>query len=398
MAFSQKQKEFYLKSNKRINLADGSVRSGKTYIFNYRWLKYLLTGPKGDLLMAGKTLRTLERNVLFAKGGFLDLVGRGHYRYNRSTGELLIGDRRIYCVGASDERAESKIRGLTLAGAYCDEVTLFPENFVKQLLARCSVKKSQLFWNCNPDSPLHYIKKDFIDNPKLKKMMAYFTFHMEDNPSLDQAYQEDLKTLYTGVWYDRYILGKWTQAEGLVYDMFEEKVHVKEVLVEAGAEVIVSVDYGTLNPTVFLMWSKRGEEWVCFREYYYSGREEGKQKTDLEFAEILTKETKEFKVKYVIVDPSAASFIAQLKKLRFHVVKANNDVLDGIRFTANLLKEGKLCFHPSCKRTIEEFLSYMWDPHFDEDKPKKERDHAMDAMRYFCYTALKRKTMEVWKN
>ena len=181
---SKKQLHFLLYSNARLNIADGAIRSGKTFVFNLRWLDYIINGPKGTLLMAGKTIRTLERNVLKAENGLFDLLGEGNYKYNGSTGELQIGNRKIICIGASDERSENKIRGMTLAGALCDEVTLFPKSFIEQLIGRCSVAGSQLFWNCNPDSPYHFLKQEYLDNPKMKPLVKHWRFLMYDNPYL----------------------------------------------------------------------------------------------------------------------------------------------------------------------------------------------------------------------
>lgn len=208
---SKKQLDFLFTSTARLNIADGAVRSGKTHVFNLRWLDYIVNGPKGVLLMAGKTIRTLENNVLKAENGIFDLLGEGNYKYNGSRGELIIGDRKIICIGAADERSEGKIRGMTLAGALCDEVTLFPQSFIDQLMSRCSVVGSQLFWNCNPDSPYHYIKQEYLDNQKRKHQVKHWRFLMTDNPYLVKSnpqYIEEAKTTYSGVFYKRNVLGR----------------------------------------------------------------------------------------------------------------------------------------------------------------------------------------------
>lgn len=211
MNLSKKQFNFLVDSNTRISICDGAVRSGKTFIFSIRWLDYINNGPPGTLMMCGKTIRTLENNVLMANpGGLFEMLGEGNYKYNRSNGELFIGQRKIICIGANDEKAESKIRGMTLAGAMCDEVTLYPQNFITQLIARCSIKGAQLFWNCNPDNPNHYIKTDYIDNQELKNKVKVWHFLMEDNPALDPEYVADLKLMYNGVWYKRMIEGRPT--------------------------------------------------------------------------------------------------------------------------------------------------------------------------------------------
>lgn len=390
MKFSRKQYQFLVSSNARINIADGAVRSGKTFIFNIRWLDYIANGPKGVLMMVGKTIRTLENNVLMASpGGLFEMLGEGNYKYNRSTGELYIGDRKIICIGANDEKAEGKIRGMTLAGALCDEVTLYPQNFITQLIARCSVKDAQLFWNCNPDTPLHYIKTDYMDNPKLKGKVKTFHFLMEDNPGLDPQYVEDLKLIYTGVWYKRMIEGLWIQAEGLIYDMFNVDKHVVKKLPEKFDRYYVSIDYGTQNPCVFLLIGVVGNKHYVIKEYYYDGRQKQRQKTDDEYADDLIAFTEGYKLSGIAVDPSAASFIAALRKKKFNITPAKNAVLDGIRETASFITNNRLFVYESCINTIKEFGAYSWDPKAaknGEDKPIKDSDHAQDALRYYIKT------------
>lgn len=389
VCFSQKQLDFLVNSTARINIADGAVRSGKTFIFNVRWLDYIMNGPPGTLLMAGKTIHTLERNVLTANMGLFEILGEGNYKYNRSTGELFVGNRKIICIGAANNASEGRIRGMTLAGALCDEVTLFPQNFVEQLLARCSVAGSQLFWNCNPDSPGHYIKADYIDNEEIKDLVKLFHFLMEDNPALPQEYVEGLKRSTKGVFYKRNILGLWAQAEGVIYDMFDTDKHVVSKLPDSFDKYYVTADYGTLNPCVFLMFGVKDDTHYLIKEYYYDGRKTKRQKTDSEYADDLQAFMADYKIAGLAVDPSAASWITELRKRRIHITPAKNSVLDGIRLTATQIASDKLYVHDSCENTIKEFQAYSWDEKASkqgEDKPIKENDHAMDALRYFFNT------------
>ena len=216
---------------------------------------------------------------------------------------------------------------------------------------------------------------------------------MDDNLSLSEKIKERYRSMYTGVFFKRYILGVWAMAEGIIYDMFDSEKHVKKDMPQLYPNGrYVSVDYGTQNATVFLLWTKGiDNRWYCIREYYYSGRDKGKQKTDAEYV----KDMKEFlsgeRVKAIIVDPSAASFIAALRKAGFPVLKAKNDVEDGIRLVGTLLNQGRILFSSLCVNTIMEFASYIWDKKAaerGEDKPIKQHDHAMDAVRYFCSTVL----------
>lgn len=215
--FSPKALDFIQNSNARLNIAHGSVRSSKTVNCTIRWLDLLLNGPPGDFLMSGKTVATLQRNVM---NDLFDLVGAKHYRWiNKQQGELLLLGRRIHVVGANNEDSESRIRGSTIAAAYCDEITLYPRSFVDMLITRMSVKGAVALMNCNPDAPNHWFKRDYIDNPKITdKKIWHFT--LDDNPNLDPAYRQSLEESFSGVFRDRFIKGLWVIAEGIIYERF----------------------------------------------------------------------------------------------------------------------------------------------------------------------------------
>jgi PBSX family phage terminase large subunit len=389
MELSRKQFDFLVNSDARINIAEGSVRSGKTFIFGIRFLDYIKSGPKGNLMMAGKTIGSLERNVLLAEKGLFDLLGEGNFRYNRSKGEIYLPDRKIFVFGANDQSSVSKIQGLTVAGSLADEVTLFPENFTSMMVTRNSVPGSKLFWNCNPDSPYHFIKKSYIDNPKLKDIVKVFHFIMDDNPGLDPQYISDLKAMYSGLFYQRFIEGLWVLAEGTIYDMFSEDIHVKQVE-EDFSGYFISVDYGTQNPTVFELWGRTSNGgYHLIKEYFYNGREEQRQKTDKEYADDMVSFIGDIPIDYIIADPSAASFIAQLRQYNLKVMPAKNNVLDGIRTVSTYLMDEKLTIDPSCKNTIREFGAYIWDSksiEIGKDAPLKDNDHCQDALRYAIFT------------
>lgn len=392
---SEKQKYFFNSSDKKINIAAGAVRSGKTFIMTLRWIRYILEGAKGDLMMCGKTIRTLERNVLMCDNGLFDIIGTGKFNYNRSTGELNILGRRIYCIGANDEKAESKIRGMTLAGALCDEVTLYPQSFVKQLLARCSVKNAKLFWNCNPDSPYHYIKTDFMDNEKLKDIVNIYHFDMDDNPALDEQYKADLRAMYTGIWFQRMILGQWVLADGVIYPDFDELKHCIEFdAVPLCQRYYVGCDYGITNPHVYLLCGINfinGQPHIYIIKEYYNTAKDG-SKTDQKFFEDYKSFIDGYNVESVIIDPSATSLINLFKFNNVIVKPANNDVLPGINNVSTRLNLGQLhIVKKNCPNLLKEFASYVWDEKASkngEDRPVKESDHALDAIRYICSTLL----------
>ena len=387
--FTQKQKDIVsnLKHGKlrRLNILEGSVRSGKTWISLLIWALWIGTMPKdGRFLMVGRTLTSLKRNCLDL---LEQLVGSANFDYSLSQKEGVLFGRKIYLEGANDVRAEGKIRGMTLSGAYCDEITLMPETFFAMLLSRLSAAGAKLIGTTNPDNPQHWFKTNYLDRRDKLDMQVY-TYLIDDNTTLDPAYVDSLKAEYVGVFYERFILGRWVQAEGLVYPQFETTKHMIADVPDAGSWY-VSIDYGTMNPFSAGLWCVTRSGAVRVREYYYDGRSRKKLKTDEEYYGELEKLIGDAPVIDVVVDPSAASFIEVIRRHgKFRVLKANNDVLDGIRFTSRYLSSGKLHFHNSCEAIKKEFGVYSWDEKSDKDAVIKESDHAMDDMRYFCMSIL----------
>lgn len=408
-------------------IADGAIRSGKTVCMSLSFVFWAMSRFSGqNFAMCGKTIGSFRRNVLFWLK--LMLKSRGYIVADHRADNMVEVSRNgvtnyFYIFGGKDERSQDLIQGITLAGVFFDEVALMPESFVNQATGRCSVTGSKYWFNCNPDGPYHWFKVNWIDKSigylgkkkaaKLKseaeasgrelelKKILYVHFTMDDNLSLSEEIKARYRSMYTGVFFKRYIMGLWAMAEGIIYDMFDADKHtvdvgqlVKDGRIEWTGEHYVSCDYGTQNATVFLLWCKASNgKWYCIREYYYSGRDKGIQKTDAEFSADLKQWLGGIEPRYVVLDPSAASFKAQLKKDGFKVKSANNDVLDGIRFVATLLSQFTIFFDKSCENTVKEFGSYIWDgkaSEHGEDKPVKEHDHAMDAIRYQCMTIIRR--------
>ena len=401
MIYTEKQKVLLrdFKSNKlkRLNVLLGSVRSGKTWISLVLWAFWIATMPKDkSYLMVAKTLTSLKRNCLDL---LESLVGSRNLEYSLQAKEGELFGRHIYLEGVNDARAESKIRGMTLQGAYCDEITLFTEDFFIMLLSRLSEKGAKLFGTTNPDNPLHWFKTNYLD--RADKLDLYdIEFLIDDNTFLDKQYVEELKKEYTGVYYKRYILGQWVTADGLIYDMFDEEIHVKDTGGMTFDKYYISVDYGTQNPTVFLMFGHNDGKWYGIKEYYYNGRKRQRQKTDSDYADDLSEFIGDVDYKYIIIDPSAASFIAELRKRGMRVKKANNAVLDGIRHMGSQIQKGAIIIDRSMENTIKEMATYSWDSKAaqnGEDKPIKVDDHCMDAMRYFAYTVLKPNGVKILK-
>lgn len=387
-------------------IADGAIRSGKTLSMSLSFVLWAMSSFDGqNFAMCGKTIGSFRRNVLFWLK--LMLRSRGYQVADHRADNLVLVTRNgvenyFYIFGGKDERSQDLIQGITLAGVFFDEVALMPESFVNQATGRCSVDCSKYWFNCNPDGPYHWFKVNWIDKRKEKNLL-YLHFTMDDNLSLSEKVKARYRSMYSGVFYKRYILGLWCMAEGIIYDMFDPERHVKPVLEFfrqlVDANRYVSIDYGTQNATAMLLWNKGIDGvWYCTREYYYSGRDKGKQKTDSEYADDLEKWLDGTKIKAVIVDPSAASFITELRKRGYKVLKAKNEVEDGIRLVGTLLNQEKIIFAESCVNTIKEFASYIWDEKAaerGEDKPVKEHDHAMDSVRYFVYTILNNQTARI---
>lgn len=411
--FSRKQKQILTwwtkKSavrNKDGIIADGAIRSGKTISMSLSYVMWAMsTFSNQNFGMAGKTIGSFRRNVLFWLK--LMLFARG-YRFKDHRADNLLEVTRgnvtnyFYIFGGKDERSQDLIQGITLAGMFFDEVALMPESFVNQATGRLSVDGSKMWFNCNPDGPYHWFKTNWIDK-QTEKNLVYLHFTMDDNLSLSERIKARYRSMYSGVFYQRYILGLWTVAEGIIYDMFDQGKHCYDAVVDfIFGQTYISIDYGTQNATVFLLWQKGKDGiWYCVKEYYYSGRDNAKQKTDKEFADELVEFTKGIRIKEVIVDPSAASFIAELKQRKFKIRKAKNDVIDGIRFVGSMLNDEKIKIHVECVNTLKEFSSYTWDKKATdrgEDKPVKSNDHAMDALRYFAYTIIAKKPKAKIKN
>ncbi|MCI8363405.1 MAG: PBSX family phage terminase large subunit [Eubacterium sp.] len=378
-------------------IADGAIRSGKTLCMSLSYAMWAMKSFEDQNFgMCGKTIGSFRRNVLFWLK--LMLRSRGYSVTDYRNDNLVVitkGSRTnyFYIFGGKDERSQDLIQGITLAGCFFDEVALMPESFVNQATGRCSVDGSKYWLNCNPDGPYHWFKRNWIDK-RDKKRLLYLHFSMEDNLSLSKQIKERYRSMYSGIFYKRYILGLWVVAEGIIYDMFNSKQHIiKSLYGLVFHEYYVSCDYGTQNATVFHLWSKEASgRWICLKEYYYSGRDEERQKTDTEYADDLEEWLNGISPRKIIIDPSAASFIAELKKRGFQIKKAKNDVLDGIRYVSSLLNKNKIGIYQECKNTILEFNSYIWDSKAGErgeDKPIKTRDHCMDSLRYFCYTIIR---------
>ena len=402
LKLTPKQNEFVLNSDARWNLKIGAVRSGKSFVD----VAYVVpsrirerAGLQGLTVIMGVSKGTIERNVLQPMREIYtsELVGT----INNENMAQVFGEP-VYCLGAEKMSQVAKILGSSIKYCYGDEIAKWNQEVFNVLKSRLDKEYSCFDGACNPESPNHWLK-DFIDDESLDSYIQKYTIF--DNPNLPKSYVENLCNEYAGtVYYDRYILGEWALAEGLIYPMYKDAI-VEAAPDEKAQDLCISIDYGTMNAFAALLWVKRGGVWYAEREYYYSGRETGIQKTDQEYAEALDEwiadiwEEKCNNPTYsdlggmqvtkieTIIDPSAASFIALLKKSEWAKVRsANNDVLDGIRETAVALQTGKAKITKACKNWTKEAGGYVWDESETVERPVKVNDHLMDATRYFIKT------------
>lgn len=390
-------------------IADGAIRSGKTVSMSLGFIFWAMeTFEEQNFIMAGKTISSFKRNVL--QNLKLMLASRGYrwiHHLSGDTPNMLEVSKKgrtnyFYIFGGKDEASQDLVQGITAAGAFFDEVALMPESFVNQATGRCSVAGRKWWFNCNPAGPTHWFKTGWIDHTEDKKLV-YLHFTMEDNLSLDEAVKADYRSMYAGVFFKRYIKGLWAVAEGLIYTMCTDENYYTDAerpaALKSIAQKYIAVDYGTTNPCVFLeIWDDGETVWVD-REYRWDSRSEearrtgNPQKTDAQYADDMTEfmGTRPEDQCTVVVDPSAASFITELRGRGFYVKAADNEVLDGIRVVASLLAQRNIRIHESCKGLRSEMQSYAWDDKASErgeEKPVKQLDHGPDALRYYCFTVL----------
>ena len=371
-------------------ICDGAVRSGKTLCLGLSFVLWSMARfRRQQFALCGKTTESVRRNLLSSVLPVLGELGfQWEEKVSRNQLKVRCGgvENTYFLFGGKDEGSAALIQGVTLAGVLLDEVALMPRSFVEQACARCSVAGSRLWFNCNPAGPGHWFYRTWIlEAEKRNCLRLHFT--MEDNPSLTPEIRQRYQKLYTGVFYRRFILGQWAQAEGRVYDFFSPEMVGKAP--ESCEKWYISCDYGTVNPTSMGLWGLRGGVWYRVKEFYFNSREARRQMTDEEYARALEGLAGGRRISAVIVDPSAASFIEVLRRKGWRVRKAENDVLSGIRLTSDLLKAGKIVICEGCADCLREMDEYVWDlSGGGKDKVRKEHDHAMDDMRYFAATVL----------
>jgi PBSX family phage terminase large subunit len=375
-------------------ICDGSVRAGKTVVMSLSYVMWgMETFHEENLGMAGKTIGALRRNVITPLKRMLKARGylvKDHRADNFLTISYKGKTNYFYIFGGKDESSQDLIQGITLAGMFFDEVALMPQSFVNQATTRCSVDGSKYWFNCNPAGPYHWFKLEYLEQLDEKNLL-HLHFTMDDNLSLSQRVKERYKRMYKGIFFKRYILGLWVLAEGIIYDMFNQDKHVIKKPPDQFDDFLIGIDFGTNNPTVFLLIGRANDSFYVLKEYYYNARKESRQKTVSSYSNDLSKFMSESNYAAIYIDPSASPLIAQLEEDGIYPHQADNAVLDGIQSLSNLLENNRLFIHQDCKETLREFSSYIWDEKAQqrgEDKPIKENDHCLDALRYAIHTSL----------
>lgn len=375
-------------------ICDGSIRSGKTVAMTVGFVLWAMSRFQSqNFALCGKTIESLRRNVTTNLPTWL--AGVFNFRERRTENLIVVSangrSNNFYLFGGRDESSAALIQGITLAGVLLDEVALMPRSFVEQACARCSVDGSKLWFNCNPEGPNHWFYRTWILDAHRRNML-HLHFTMDDNLSLSPSVKARYESLYSGVFYDRFIRGLWVVAEGLIYPMFDRVKHIftDENAPQSG-EWFISIDYGIQNPFSAGLWCVSGGIAYRMAEYYHDGREQG-QRTDEEHADAVMALAGKRYIKRFVIDPSATSFIACLRRrgLSQKILTANNDVVPGISNVATALQQNRLRFHETCSGLIREMGLYSWDSKAKEDKPIKENDHAQDDTRYFVRTIFRK--------
>ena len=378
-------------------IASGAIRSGKSSLMTVAFIDDCMNRYSGQRFgICGKTVGSAIENVITPWMAMTRTKKKYRVKFSRTSKLLTVskGNKtNVFEVfGGKDEASYMLIQGRTLAGILMDEVALMPRSFVNQATARCSVDGSKLWFNCNPDSPRHWFYMEWILGAKNKNALV-LEFELRDNPSLTEHIIERYESMYNGVFYDRYILGKWVVAEGLVYQFDspdEYTVSHEEAIGDGKGIYYASIDYGITNPFACLLWRITPNKAYIVDEYYFASKDQGRRRTDSEHYDAIDKWLNKYPIEAIIIDPSANSFKEEIyRRGKYSVYDADNSVLDGIQVTDQMLHDGAVKISETCENTITEMQLYRWDDKAAKDQVIKESDHCLDSARYLCNTILK---------
>lgn len=371
-----------------FTLFEGAIRSGKSMAAIAAFFIYTQSiGKERTNIIAGRNLRVMQTETIQSLMDFAASLNCSS-SYNRADGILIINNVKYFIVAAHDENSAKRIQGITAGTALVDEIQLIPQSFFEQLIGRLSFPDSRIIASCNPEGPRHWLKKDYIDKELVQRRTL---FQLDDNPTLKEEVKERYKEMFSGIFYDRNIRGLWTQSQGIIYK--EYKLTDKEVHESEINYIDIGIDYGIQTITAYqqLIYTKRGK---CFvgASYRYNGRD--KTKTDSQLVTDLLDWIKGYKnkVQRIYIDPSASSFITELRSRKggINVIEADNKVVPGIKTVLNGFTSHNLMIvnNESNQALIDELGGYCWDDK-EDDKPIKRDDHHCDALRYAYYSRNK---------
>lgn len=393
--------EFIINSTRKINIAHGSVRSGKTVATLFRFMQAVYKCPDSQIWMIGHTSETVYHNairLLMEANSPNNPLAVYHpfLTWHPGKRQLKFRDKTISTLGAKDEGAIGAIQGKTFSIAYCDEITLYPESIIDMIDTRLSNPHSMMFVSCNPSHPTHKIKTWVDKATEGNKQYYALQFTLDDNPYVPEDYKLRIKESLSGLFYKRNYLGIWCLAEGAIFDFFDPKIHVVKKPPCAAEYWIAGIDYGTSNNfacvLVGISTGRYTQTGVCRwveKEYVWNSHEKGRQKTNSEYADDIAAFLEPYAIRGLYVDPSAASFKVELRRRGITTIDADNDVLNGITFMTSEMAKGNLFVCEECKTLISEIGSYVWDSkkaERGEDAPVKKADHQIDALRYAIHT------------
>jgi PBSX family phage terminase large subunit len=397
-----RQLEFVLDSIRKINIAHGSVRSGKTVSTLFRFMQAVFNCPDSQIWMIGHTHETIYHNAIRL---LLEATQENNpltifnpfLTWHPGKRQLRFRDKMISTVGAKDEGAVGAIQGKTFSLAYCDEITLYPDSIIDMIDTRLSKPYSQMFCSCNPSYPTHKIKQWIDKGEQGDKNYYALQFTLNDNPYVDEDYKKRIESSLSGVFFKRNYLGMWCLAEGAIFDFFEKNIHVVKRPPRAAEYWIAGIDFGVSNNfacvIIGINTGHAAQEtnicrWVE-KEYIWDSHAMGRQKTNSEYADDLAEFLGPYALRGIYIDPSAASFKAELRKRGMVTIDADNDVLSGITYMTSEMRKGNLYICKECPCLIKEIETYVWDikkTALGEDEPIKKNDHAIDALRYAVYS------------
>lgn len=390
-------------------ICDGSIRSGKTIAMITSFVQWsLFTHQNESFIIAGKSMGALKRNVLKPMFQILSALNISYY-YNRSENFIEIGSNTYYCFGANNESSQDVLQGLTAAGAYADEAVLMPRSFIEQMIGRCSVDGAKVWMNCNPGPPSHYLKTEYIDQAKEKKILRIH-FTLEDNLSLSQATKERFHRMFRGVFFKRYVLGMWVLAEGLVYaDYYNPERHVvsnKTIVNMIANDMFIGygggTDWGYTDPMTGIIFgiTKQGAFYGIAEFYKTHQKTEDLANWYLKWQEML-----DMKLEVIFCDSSEPDRIFTLQEHGLPAYSSDKSIMAGINSVMAAFVEDRLFFNEECTKADMEFQQYRFpneddkQSQRDKDLPVDDNNHLMDAIRYFIHNYVKvYKTKERRKN